>query len=1500
MAVLNAGSAGLVIGQLNDDTYFDFDAQSVSAAQIDTLAELDQFDVVVIGDPSTRTALQTVAPALRQWVEAGGGVVGTGWLIYTAGAVLGSPIADINAIIPVDTSPSYNYHQNPVLSVTDSTHPVTQGVANFFVNGYSEFSNNGVDVGATVLGTANGQAAVVVGNPGQGRGVYLGPTYMGGYTLNSGPADQLFEQAVAWAARAANRVDFYAVQASDADALVIRTTTPGDQAGQPQNDLDPILELYDPTGTLVASNNNGAGDGRNAPINYTVPTGGGGRYVVRVAPVTGAGAFTLQIGGATGASEAPLEVVESSLDDVPRRTDFPQTVRLTFSSQVLISSIEPADLTVNGVEADSLSVIDGTTVEFTISSAAAGDAHYTVTLAADAVEDLRGAQNEAFERTFEVDTTGPVVTASSLSPSDIVAPGQLTVTLEFSEDLDESIDWGQSIVLVEEFSSATIFPHTFAYSAEDHQLVVEFSGVNDGRYTLVLTSGGSGVRDTLGNALNGAPSFPLPSGDGDIGPDDFVIEFIVDAGSELFPTPLEPKPPAGSLIFDPEVDGAFHVPGDADSYSLSVDAGQRITAILTPDDPTILAELELFSPNGDSIGVLSASTAGAIVALQSQSANAAGDYRVVARNIEGSGRFRLRVILNASVEGELLSGAENDTLASAESLDASSIALVGTADRLAVSGRLSDGTEPDFYSFTLDAGQTATVVVASTQPLRGVELWNAAGALLTVARRDASNVDSFIRDFTAPSAGTYFIRLTGNSGTDYNLVVTRAAVFDLESNNEPALARDISRSAVVLGHLDEYRGASLSEIRVAVLNAGNASGAVNQLNDDTFFNFNASLVSGSQINTLAELEQFDVVVIGDPSSRSALQSIAPALRQWVEAGGGVVGTGWLIYASGQSNGAPIADINAIIPVDTSPFYNSFSNPPISIVDSSHPVTMGVVSGFFPNTSVEFSTNGADAGASVLATANGQPTVVVGTPGNAGRSVYLGPIYMQSGSTLQTGNADRLFEQAVAWAATSDRADYLRIEVASGDEIIIRTHTPGDGSGEPLNDLDPAIELYDDTGALVATSDNEAVDGRNALLTHTAVSGGTYRILVRGSEVGNRAGGDYILEVQGATGASPSFQVAAHQPVDSAFLRAFPQRYRIDLSDSVLLSSLQPGDLMVNGVQATDVTMIDHDTFEFHIGAAEGDDGIYVVTIASGAIASVSGQPISEFSASFVRDTLPPTVTGTSIAGGGVVSPGSHTITVTLSEPLDSSLLDVNDVELEELLSGQQIPASSLVYDGLSNTVSVGFEGLIEGEYRLTLLAHSSAFRDRAGNLLDGAPSTVPSGDGVGGDDFSLMFIVDAGTTEYPSPLELKQPAGSLVYDPVAEGIFHAADDADSFTVEIEAGQKVSVMLTPSAGDIHAGLRLFAPGGALIGEVLATEPGASALLQTVHAVDGGTYRIEAFNTAGAGGYELRLVLNASLDRSDNHSIASAQSIDASAVNLLERRRSTGDIGRRGLG
>ncbi|KKM76026.1 hypothetical protein LCGC14_1384290, partial [marine sediment metagenome] len=94
-------------------------------------------------------------------------------------------------------------------------------------------------------------------------------------------------------------VDHYSVEVNAGDVLTIETFTPADGPFQFVNNLDPVIELYDPTGMLLTSDDNSGPDGRNALLKHTAASTGS--YTVRVlAAGETAGEYVLSVDGATG------------------------------------------------------------------------------------------------------------------------------------------------------------------------------------------------------------------------------------------------------------------------------------------------------------------------------------------------------------------------------------------------------------------------------------------------------------------------------------------------------------------------------------------------------------------------------------------------------------------------------------------------------------------------------------------------------------------------------------------------------------------------------------------------------------------------------------------------------------------------------------------------------------------------------------------------------------------------------------------------------------------------------------------------------------------------------------------------------------------------------------------------------------------------------------------------------------------------------------------------
>ena len=161
----------------------------------------------------------------------------------------------------------------------------------------------------------------------------------------------------------------------------------------------------------------------------------------------------------------------------------------------------------------------------------------------------------------------------------------------------------------------------------------------------------------------------------------------------VFPTPLASVGPAGSLIYRNSVGGSIDFGGDSDSFSLPVASGQTLTLLVTP-----VAGLQPGIELGGSGISSSASSAGLgmPVILQTVPIATTGTYTFTVSGLNGSiGGYTVEADLNAALSTSAYGGAANNSLAAAQTIDASFLSLGTNAERGAVAGAItSDDRSP--------------------------------------------------------------------------------------------------------------------------------------------------------------------------------------------------------------------------------------------------------------------------------------------------------------------------------------------------------------------------------------------------------------------------------------------------------------------------------------------------------------------------------------------------------------------------------------------------------------------------------------------------------------------------------------------------------------------------------------------------------------------------------------------------------------------------------------
>ena len=477
----------------------------------------------------------------------------------------------------------------------------------------------------------------------------------------------------------------------------------------------------------------------------------------------------------------------------------------------------------------------------------------------------------------------------------------------------------------------------------------------------------------------------------------------------------------------------------------------------------------------------------------------------------------------------------------------------------------------------------------------------------------------------------------------------------------------------------------------------------------------------------------------------------------------------------------------------------------------------------------------------------------------------------------SGNPNPLWSTHIAEFAVApiEDADYYEVQVNSGDSLTIQTFTPFDGPGIPDNTLDPNLELFAPDGTSLASDDNSAGDGKNSLLTHAATLTGTYFVKVSGT---NQSAGEYFFEVLGASGSDPGPAVVDVDPDDGSTVNAFPTSVTLDFSETILASSVQPGDVLIGGRAALSVTPVDGDTFVFEVDpAANTGDATYTISMAAGAINDLQGQLLgSDFSSTFILDTTGPQIlstvwNGAALPANRAMPEGTLRFEALFTERLFTlrsartglKAPGTEDVLLLNTLTNVSVNPDRVEFDPNTLNFSAEFDGLDEGVYELRLVSGDGAFEDQVGNDLDGEPNGAAAdgtvtGNGTAGGDYTVQFFVDS-VSRPSNVFDALQPAGGLVSHSTNNlTVLHDPADVDELTFFAQAGETLTAIATPGqAASVTASI----PGQT--GDFTSATPGASVVIPITALPSTGEYAVR-LSADALTDVNLQIVRNAMLE------------------------------------
>ena len=810
----------------------------------------------------------------------------------------------------------------------------------------------------------------------------------------------------------------------------------------------------------------------------------------------------------------------------------------------------------------------------------------------------------------------------------------------------------------------------------------------------------------------------------------------------------------------------------------------------------------------------------------------------------------------------------------------------------------------DWYRFSLAAGEAATVTLDNIAGANtDLALFDAGGRLLALGGPYATTADEAIADFVAPAAGTYFVRVSGQDAADYRLIVARGASLESEPKGNdnldaPATAQDITPSGAVLGYLQR----KMDRLFVKDLDSGKVleldplTGAILLSYSAATYEYNYFGMAATR-STLIEGGNDVLWVEVDPNTGTALRSI--------------------------TNIGMIASGAAFMNNEIFGLSNS-SNDPIRVYD----YVTGALKRSLVVPQMAYSNALGSTGTSLLGMSG---TKLYNIDPMTGAATLLGTLSLQAGSGSNglgvLGNelfvADSFYQVEVFDLATlafkrtlkpgagylsaigADGGlagqDYYSVQARAGDTLSLATSTPADGPYAFANTLDPVIELYDPSGALVASNDNGAADGRNARLTWTAATDGTYAVRVT-----NVSGsGQYVLSVTGYSGAPAPFHVASTDLADGTMLATLPTRVTVNFDGAALMSSITPGSLTVDGLPATGLTVVDADSVRFDLPAGLAD-GTHTIALAAGAATDLHGTPLQVFSSRFTMDARSPRVVSSSIQDGSTVAAGHVVATIRFNEAMLTTNLDAADFSLLNQYHVSIQPAT-WAYDAAAFTLTLDYANLPEGTYTLTLTSADKAFEDLVGHNLDGEALAWPiptnvSGNGVEGGNFVVTFRTDGAIAAMPA-FTAVEPMGGLVFASLVAADIGVPGDEDVYEIPLEANQSLAVTVDADAS-LRVDVVLVGPDNVTASGAVAALGGQPVVLQAAAIDQAGTWYLRIRGAGGTfGAYTVRATLNAAVEPEAHRGpgdgdLAGAVPLGPSAVDLgggIDRLAATGAIG-----
>jgi extracellular elastinolytic metalloproteinase len=1234
--------------------------------------------------------------------------------------------------------------------------------------------------------------------------------------------------------------------------------------------------------------------------------------------------------------EAPgLTATASSPSDGSVVATPPTSFTINFSSPVNPGSLDAADLTVNGIAADSvvLSNLDQTATFTYLSSPVTAVGAQTMSLAANSIERASDADGvEAFSATFQFGAA-PLAIESTfpLEGGAFTLPGPFTFDVHFNQPVNPSSVQTGDLSLAG-MSGAAV---TSAALLEGNTKV---------RFTIGgISSEGALTATIAAGAITSTFVQPNPA---------FSAIYHVDIDSDAL-APHVAKFPLGSLAFEQSEAGVINFAGDTEVFRFSADSGQSISVIARANSTGLAPTLALRDPLGTLLATATSAGLGRDALLQTFSTTISGIYTVTVGSATGStGKYAVEVFLNAAIEEADLGIGNNNTRATAQNLDTEFTALFtpqGVAARAAVLGRV---------------GSSAVV------PALDSGWWSNAGAHTSTNTNylaGPSNRNFFVFDLRNVRhpvvAADFQVALPSNNGYNSDDAFETYALFDVSTPIDDLQAGGSTGTSIFadLGTgtsfgQQNFVDADEGQVKVVTLNPSGI-GAINAGSKD-FFAFGGAPTTTSDGGALfANSGDFALtkqLVLNLDNTQTDFYSFSLAAGQRVTVGlRHLTGSGTTLSIQ-EASGATVAtgvsggNLHQLVTTFTAPTTGTY----YIVVGATNYTTYNVV--ITRETAFDLEANSTSSTAQALGVAGAVVGAVAQAPvvpshralteGNSSNnfpfniggnnptapSMRYQQIYARAefgqaglitalrfrrdGGALAFSTSGISVQINLGYAATSYASPSTTFanNIGAGTTTVLDTTnlTLSSSSTESPRTFDVVIPLttpffYDPAqGDLLldifmrnsptTRSFDTSVQGQQNVtrrITATSVTATTGTIDSSFSGLVTRfdmADEDWYSFSVANT--AHRLRVETSTPADGSNEFANTLNPRIELynpSNVLVASGTAQADGRNEFVQFQPTVT---GTYRVRVLGESGTAGEYVLT----------------------RDNSSPRVLDTSILPGQVLAPGNLTVQVTFSEPMLASNLNASDYNLRGNSLAIDYNSSSAQFSPDGMRLTFTYENLPDDSYTLTLTAGTNGganFTNLGGNALDGEFSSIfPSGNGSAGGNFVLNFSLQPPSETLTFVGEA--PAGSLIYEATIERAIAPIADVDTYTFAADAGQTIVVEVVPNVASLQPYVTLLDPAGNIVQSDVADGPGQGVLLAAAAPTSGaaGSYQVVVGGASSATGqYKLRVLLNSVVEPSgsgplgSNKSPATAQNLDPwftelpSTVTTVGRAAVVGNVG-----